>query len=70
MKLTEEQKIARAYELLFQRDPTTDEVQAGLAFLSDEKNQKADDDYRDKPVTAWNLYARALLSSNEFLFMN
>ncbi|MEZ5394028.1 MAG: PSD1 and planctomycete cytochrome C domain-containing protein [Bryobacterales bacterium] len=70
VKLTEEQKIARAYELLFQRDPTTDEVQAGLAFLSDEKNQKADDDYRDKPVTAWNLYARALLSSNEFLFMN
>jgi hypothetical protein len=68
--LTDEQKIARAYEILFQRPPDAEELAAGVQFLADEKNQKAEDDYREEPVTAWTLYARALLSSNEFLFLN
>jgi len=69
-ELTDEQKVVNAYKLLFQREPTPQELSAGLEFLSDEKNQKAEDDYRAEPATAWKLYARALLSSNEFLFMN
>ena len=47
-----------------------EEIATGVGFLSDEKNQKKEDDYSEEPVTAWKLYARALLSSNEFLFMN
>ncbi len=67
---TDEERIKRAYEILFQRAPTGQELAAGLEFLADKSNQKAEDDYREEPVTAWNLYARALLSSNEFLFLN
>jgi len=67
---TDGERIERAYEILFQRAPTQQEFAAGLEFLAAKKNQKAEDDYREEPVTAWNLYARALLSSNEFLFMN
>ena len=70
VELTDEQKVANAYKILFQRAPSPQELAAGLEFLADKKNQKAEDDYRAEPVTAWKLYARALLSSNEFLFMN
>ncbi len=69
-KPTNEQRIRKAYELLYGRPPTPDETAAGIGFLTDEKNGKSPDDYSETPVTAWNLYARALLSSNEFLFMN
>jgi mono/diheme cytochrome c family protein len=48
-------KIKNAYALLYGRDPEQREVQLGLDFLRD-----AD----------WIQYARALLTSNEFLFVN
>jgi hypothetical protein len=48
-------KIKNAYALLYGRDPEQREVQLGLDFL-----READ----------WTQYARALLTSNEFLFVN
>lgn len=118
----DEERIEMAYQLLYSRPPTADELGAGLAFLTNEANQEAaeakpedakpadsedeatpvaertmasaepteeaartaretteksetatakkSDDDSKKPATAWALYARALLSSNEFLFVN
>ncbi len=63
-------RIERAYVILYGRQPTQEEIAAGIGFLTDEANKKKDDDFSEEPVTAWQLYARALLSSNEFLFMN
>jgi len=63
-------RIERAYMILYGRQPTQEEIAAGIGFLTDEANKKKDDDFSEEPVTAWQLYARALLSSNEFLFMN
>ncbi len=44
------------YRNLFGRDPQGDELKAGLDYTSESEN--------------WASYARALLSSNEFLFLN
>lgn len=129
VQVPDEQRIKKAYALLFGRPPTPEEVAAGISFLSDEKNQlkpaksaegkakeaektatvamantatsaiagkpastvkpeEMEKKARDRkpeekpmkasakggkkerpPATAWILYARALLSSNEFLFV-
>ena len=50
-------QIERVYQLLFQRLPTEEERQLGMAFVS------AD-------VTAWAQYVQALLGSNEFAFID
>jgi hypothetical protein len=49
-------RIARAYELLFQRRPAETEVRTGLEYLAQ--------------GGMWPLYAQALLSSNELLFID
>jgi hypothetical protein len=51
----DELKIRRAYQLLYGRDPADRELKLGLEFLRD-----AD----------WIQYARVLLTSNEFLFVD
>jgi len=66
---TQEAKITRIYEYLFQRRPTADEVQLGIKFLNTTP-EKPGYTVAGKPVTAWSEYARALLSSNEFQFVN
>jgi mono/diheme cytochrome c family protein len=66
---TEKAQIAKTYEYLFQRKPTPEEVQVGLKFLSTTP-EKPGYTVEGKPVTAWSEYARALLSSNEFQFVN
>jgi len=66
---TDEARIAKTYEYLFQRKPTTDEMQVGLKFLSTTP-EKPGYTVNGQPVTAWDEYARALLSSNEFQFVN
>jgi mono/diheme cytochrome c family protein len=66
---TDEARIAKAYEYVFQRKPTAAELQVGLKFLSTTP-EKPGYTIEGKPVTAWSEYARALLSSNEFQFVN
>jgi mono/diheme cytochrome c family protein len=66
---TEEARIVKAYEYLFQRKPTAYELQLGVKFLS-ATPEKPGYNVNGEPVTAWDEYARALLSSNEFQFVN
>jgi hypothetical protein len=62
-------RIAKAYEYVFQRKPTAEELQLGMKFLSTTP-EKPGYAIEGKPVTAWSEYARALISSNEFQFVN
>jgi len=66
---TQEARIEKAYEDIFQRKPTNEEVQLGMKFISTTP-EKPGYTVEGKPVTAWSEYARALLSSNEFQFVN
>jgi hypothetical protein len=62
-------RIKRAYKLLYDRDPTPEELQLGLTFLKttpDKPGYVVD----QEPITAWKEYARILFSSNEFEFLN
>ena len=54
----DEFKIRRAYQILYARPATQDEIDLGLAFLQ----QDAAD--------AWRQYAQALLAANEMLFLD
>src|SRR5580658_4292828 len=66
---TDEARINKTYEYLFERKPTADELQLGLKFLSTTP-EKTGYTVDGEPITAWDEYARALLSSNEFQFVN
>jgi len=66
---TDEARINKAYEYVYQRKPTADELQLGLKFLSTTPD-KPGYDVAGEPITAWDEYARVLLSSNEFQFVN
>jgi mono/diheme cytochrome c family protein len=66
---TDEVRIKKAYESLFQRTPTAEELQMGLKFLSTTP-EKPGYEIIGKPITAWNEYTRVLMSSNEFQFVN
>jgi hypothetical protein len=66
---TDEARIAEAYEYVLQRKPTAQELQLGLKFLSTTPD-KPGYEVAGKPITAWNEYARILMSSNEFQFVN
>ncbi len=50
-------RIAAAYRLLFQREPTPDERKLGIEFLHESQE-------------AWPQYTQVLLSSNEFSYLN
>jgi mono/diheme cytochrome c family protein len=66
---TDEARIGKVYEYVFQRKPTADELQLGLKFLSTTPD-KPGYNVVGEPITAWDEYARILLSSNEFQFVN
>jgi mono/diheme cytochrome c family protein/cytochrome c553 len=53
---SDSQKIQNAYNLLYSRPATEAEVQVGLRFMAE--------------GGTWQQYAQALLSSNEFIFVN
>ncbi len=61
-------RITETYQLLFNRNPTPEELQLGLAFLRttpDKPGYMVD----QEPETAWKQYTRALYSSNEFEYL-
>jgi hypothetical protein len=66
---TEDARIIKAYQYLFQRKPSAEELQVGLKFMTTTP-EKPGYTVEGKPVTAWSEYARALFSSNEFQFVN
>lgn len=55
-------QVQRAYQLLFSRLPTNEEIGLGLRFL------KGGDG--EPPVTRWQQYVHVLLISNEFMFID
>ncbi len=60
----DEQKVQRAYRLLFGRPATDRQVKLALAFLTKGAADKAE------RASRWQQYAQALLGSNEFLFVD
>ncbi len=66
---SDEARIRQAYLLLYGRQPLPKELELGETFLktTPEKPGYAVD---GEPFTAWKQYARILLSSNEFEFIN
>ncbi len=69
VKATDEERIKELYRLLFGRKPTEQELQLGLQFLK-ANPEKPGHEIAGEPSTALKQYARALLSSNEFEFLN
>jgi cytochrome c553 len=57
-----EERVRRAYNLLFSRTPTPEQVRWATEFLNAESPQLREQ--------AWEQYAQALLGSNEFLYVD
>jgi hypothetical protein len=66
---TDEARIHQAYRLLYARAPTPAERKAGLEFLQ-ANPEPPGNQVAGRAPTAWKQYARVLLSSNEFEFVN
>ena len=62
-------RITKAYGLLYGRAPTAKEIEIGLQFLKTTP-EKPGNTVNGEPITAWREYARALLSANEFEFVD
>jgi hypothetical protein len=62
-------RIVKLYEYVFQRKPSDEELALGLKFLSTTP-EKAGYAVVGEPITAWRQYARIMLSSNEFQFLD
>jgi len=66
---TDKDRIIKIYSYVYQRKPSDQEIQLGLNFLSTSP-EKAGYAVAGEPITAWKQYARILLSSNEFQFVD
>ena len=62
---TDKERIEAAFPLLFSRPATEREVQIGLDFLT-----AAESDAPGQKIDAWQQYAQALLSLNEFMYID
>ncbi len=65
----ERAKVMRMYEYVYQRKPSEAEMKLALDFLHTTPEQ-AGYAVVGEPITAWKQFARILLSSNEFLFVD
>jgi cytochrome c553 len=66
---TDKDRVVKLYEYVFQRKPSDDELALGLKFLSTTPD-KPGYSVAGEPDTAWRQYARIMLSSNEFQFLD
>ncbi len=66
---TDEARIKQLYLILLSRQPTEKELSLGETFVKTTP-EKPGYTVDGEPVTAWKEYARILLSSNEFEFIN
>ena len=57
-------KIGKAYRLLYDRAPSHTEIERGLKFLESARRNSPDG------VSIWQRFAQALLSANEFYYVN
>jgi hypothetical protein len=65
----DEARIRKAYLLLYGRAPADAEMKAGIEFLLAHPDAPGSE-IAGQPSTGWKEYARVLLSSNEFEFVN
>ena len=68
----ETKRVRHLYQLVYQRDPTADEIQLGLRFLQ-AKPARADlkeQTHAQQPLTPWERYGQVLLMSNELMFVD
>ncbi len=63
-------RIRRAYALLYGRAPVGAELDSGLTFLAQAISSEEESDGDSRVLDAWTRYTRALLSANEFRFVN
>lgn len=63
-------RINQAYQWLFGRQASDDELQLAAAYLQEAAAQCGDDAPQVATATAWKLYMHALLGSNELLFVD
>ncbi len=71
--LTQPDDVSRLNELfriVFQRTPENSDLDAALAFLTNYISALAETPAADRPLAAWSAYARILLASNEFLYLD
>ena len=66
---TDKERIVKLYKYVYQREPSVEELELGLKFLSTTP-EKAGYAVAGEPITAWRQYARIMLSSNEFQFLD
>ncbi len=59
-------RISRAFQLLYSREPRSDEMSLALEFLADDRPEPS----AAGMPTRWELYAQALLGTNEFTFVD
>jgi hypothetical protein len=62
-------RIVKLYRYVYQREPSAEELELGIKFLSTTP-EKAGYAVAGEPITAWRQYARIMLSSNEFQFLD
>ena len=68
----ETKRVRYLYQLVYQRDPSADEIQRGLRFLQ-AKPASADlkeQTHAQQPLTPWERYGQVLLMSNELMFVD
>ena len=58
------------FRIVFQRSPAASEREAAAAFLANYAAALTETPEPDRPLAAWSAYARILLSSNEFLYLD
>ena len=69
-------RIGQYYKYLFQREATKDEIQTGIGFIHEgdtvvESGDQVPAEQKAKPpLNRWELYAQALLLSNELMFLD
>jgi mono/diheme cytochrome c family protein len=63
-------RIHQAYQLLFGRLPTARELALGIDYLDSFARGRAGDAGKQADLSRWDLYAQALLASNEFAFID
>ena len=64
---SEEQRINKAFLLVYGRLPNAQERELGMAFLANHKSQS---ESADNALSGWDQYAQVLLSANEFLYVD
>jgi hypothetical protein len=65
---SDERRIQRAFQLVYGRPATKQEMEIGVQFLATQKSALSGGE--KKTLDAWQEYAQVLLSANEFLYVD